>query len=161
MLTPKRVRRDRYGFWLHPLLRRLREGQQITDLEEARDMELCFRSFELDAPDDLLGLYHSVRGDWARAVRAWQPTRPEGAGWFLAAVYDTEDGPYACFARPKASQARVETLYTARGEVAGTAQVLGPASPPDIILWGRRSFKRDEGGRYVEFECSVYIAARP
>jgi hypothetical protein len=28
---------------------------------------------------------------------------PAGEGWFLAAIYDTEDGPYACYARPKAS----------------------------------------------------------
>jgi hypothetical protein len=157
MLTPERVRRDRYGFWLHPLLGRLREGQQITDLEEARAMELCFRSFELDAPRDLLGLYHSVRGDWARAVRAWQPTEPEGAGWFLVAVYDTEDGPYACFARPRGAKARVEVLYTPREGVAGTVQIVGPAEAPEIILWRGRAFGRDAGGRYVE--RTVYVAA--
>ena len=30
----------------------------------------------------------------------WEPTVPEGDGWFLFALYDTEDGPHACFTRP-------------------------------------------------------------
>lgn len=29
----------------------------------------------------------------------WTPSRPEGAGWLLAAIYDTEDGPVALFVR--------------------------------------------------------------
>ncbi len=30
----------------------------------------------------------------------WTPSRPEGDGWKLAAIYDTEDGPYALFVKP-------------------------------------------------------------
>lgn len=33
----------------------------------------------------------------------WTPERPEGEGWFLAAVYDNEDGVWALFLRPKAA----------------------------------------------------------
>lgn len=29
----------------------------------------------------------------------WEPTKPEGDGWMLVAIYDTENGPYAMFVR--------------------------------------------------------------
>lgn len=29
----------------------------------------------------------------------WTPSRPEGEGWLLAAIYDTEDGPVALYVR--------------------------------------------------------------
>ncbi|MFO3704400.1 hypothetical protein ACI6Q5_05310 [Xanthomonas codiaei] len=36
---------------------------------------------------------------WA-AMRSWQPDSPEGDGWLLAAIADSEDGPQAWFVRP-------------------------------------------------------------
>ena len=32
-------------------------------------------------------------------VTDWQPTSPDGDGWFVLAIFDTEDGPVAHFAR--------------------------------------------------------------
>lgn len=36
---------------------------------------------------------------WA-AMRAWQPTPPEGDSWLCAAIVDAEEGPIAWFVRP-------------------------------------------------------------
>lgn len=35
-----------------------------------------------------------------RQMQAWNPSPPEGAGWRLAAVLDSVDGPTAWFVRP-------------------------------------------------------------
>jgi hypothetical protein len=29
----------------------------------------------------------------------WEPSKPDGDGWLLVAIYDTENGPYAMFVR--------------------------------------------------------------
>lgn len=34
-------------------------------------------------------------------LSGWEPERPEGDGWFLAAVYDNEDGVWALFLRSR------------------------------------------------------------
>ena len=35
-----------------------------------------------------------------KAMREWNPAPPDGEGWMLAAMIDTEDGPDAWFVRP-------------------------------------------------------------
>ena len=35
------------------------------------------------------------------AVKEWQPTPPNGEGWFLVSINDTDDGPVAWWAKEK------------------------------------------------------------
>lgn len=109
MFQPEEVERDKYGFWYHSALKESQE-EDITKVEGAEGMEFKFVSFESDASDELQGLYErgstlnvndTSADGWVDAVRAWEPTKPEGDGWFLFAIYDTDDGPHACFTRPK------------------------------------------------------------
>jgi hypothetical protein len=108
MFQPEKLERDKYGFCFHSVLDRLEEDQPIEALPEAVGMEFAYVEFFDDAPAELQKIYDEA-GDpmskvmWEDAVKAWNPTPPEGGGWFLIAIYDTEDGPYACFARPKAA----------------------------------------------------------
>jgi hypothetical protein len=162
MLTPEPVTRDRYGFWLHSALRTLHDGQEIADHEAVGGMELRFVVFEFDAPEDVRDRYYSdlraADHDWIAAVWAWEPTRPEGAGWFLIGLYDTDDGPYACFARPKGAESlrRLEILYTSLGDEVGAVELFS-ASGPDVIYWEGRAFVlMADDGRYVE--TGVYPA---
>jgi hypothetical protein len=107
MFLPEPVQRDHYGQWFHSALNALEEEKLITDLPEAQGMEFCYVSFEGDAPDELQKRYYSCIASsdvddevWMSAAREWEPTRPKGDCWFLLAIYDTEDGPFACFTRP-------------------------------------------------------------
>lgn len=52
--------------------------------------------FEDDADDAARDRYSD---DDSADCSYWTPTRPEGAGWLLAAIYDTEEGPVALFVR--------------------------------------------------------------
>lgn len=80
------------------------EEKSITPLLRAQGYESAAVSGEGEAPfiDEVL----EEGGDayWA-AMQAWQPTPPDGEGWRLAAVIDTENGPYAYFVRPQAAPA--------------------------------------------------------
>ncbi len=35
-------------------------------------------------------------------ISAWEPERPEGEGWFIGSIHDTEDGPVCVWLRNKA-----------------------------------------------------------
>ncbi len=37
-------------------------------------------------------------------ISAWEPERPEGDGWFIGSIYDTEDGPVCVWLRNKAER---------------------------------------------------------
>lgn len=53
-------------------------------------------SFESDASAEAQARYDEGNNP---DCSYWTPSRPEGAGWLLAAIYDTEDGPVALYVR--------------------------------------------------------------
>lgn len=107
MFQPEIVERDGQGFWLHSILReKLGVDGSVEALPEAKDTEFRYVAMEVDAPDELAdrflnAAFDSKHGEVDATVREWEPTRPKGDCWVLIGIYDTEDGPYACFARPK------------------------------------------------------------
>ncbi|HFO5431081.1 TPA: hypothetical protein ACHKAL_003391, partial [Escherichia coli] len=34
-------------------------------------------------------------------IASWKPERPEGEGWFIGSIHDTEDGPVCVWLRNK------------------------------------------------------------
>lgn len=62
-------------------------------------------SFESDASDEARARYDEGNSP---DCSYWTPTPPQGDGWLLAAIYDTEDGPVALFVRTADSVATVD-----------------------------------------------------
>lgn len=96
--------RDEYGFTFHPDLEDPRWehpdlGEEYLSDEAilAAGFESSQRQFEYDAPEHLRNRYYE--GGEAEACAEWQPSTPEGEGWMLVGIWDTEDGPYAMFVR--------------------------------------------------------------
>jgi hypothetical protein len=94
--------RDENGMCCHP---DLDDRWNMDDNEEAFDpakfaaagFEFTFVEFEFDAPEPLLeSWFEGGEGDCS----AWTPSRPNGEGWMLAGIWDTEDGPIAFYVRP-------------------------------------------------------------
>lgn len=107
MFEPETVERDAEGFWLHSIAAGAEEETRWRDIPGADGMEWRFVHFDRDAPEVLRAMYDegctlslSEGADWRPAIIAWQPTPPEGDSWFIAGIYETEDGPVCCFARP-------------------------------------------------------------
>ncbi|HAV7522859.1 TPA: hypothetical protein JLF52_004231 [Escherichia coli] len=93
------VIRDEYGYWTHPEYEKFCDGRGYISSEEfnawmeANSLQwaICTMDeddFNLDAdgPD----------------ISAWEPERPEGDGWFIGSIHDTEDGPVCVWLRNKA-----------------------------------------------------------
>ena len=57
-------------------------------------LELQTVFMESDAPR----LYDSARSD--QRYSEWIPTRPEGSGWFVLSIHDTDNGPVCQYVRP-------------------------------------------------------------
>lgn len=102
LFDPSRLpERDADGTVIHPdfELYEAEDGAVMTSKFAAADWEnrgvLASEQREF-CYDDETAEVESETGCFA----LWQPTPPDGDGWLLAAIYETENGPQAMFARP-------------------------------------------------------------
>ncbi|OTG85856.1 hypothetical protein B9T31_09695 [Acinetobacter sp. ANC 4558] len=108
-LTPAEITRNDYGFWTHPVLDEylnqvLGDREFMTNSEHLHMMNyfninLRQTQMEWDCSEELSDKYWGD-GD-IDAVAEWQPTQPQGDGWFLVSINDTDDGPIAWWAKEK------------------------------------------------------------
>lgn len=101
LLAPRKIERDMHGYLVHPDYPICDEGTRADKFLEAFGIESAFVDMESDAPEALYEAYMT-----GADVSAWWPTPPEGDGWVLLEIYDTENGPYAMFARRKVEEPR-------------------------------------------------------
>lgn len=93
------VRRDKYGMWMHPAFNwDILDEQDPTQFFRFWRYVCAFRSLEHDAPDEIQERYANSNDP---DCSYWHPEAPDGIGWFLAAIYDTEDGPVSLWVRPE------------------------------------------------------------
>lgn len=108
-LVPAEVVRDDCGFWVHPeviqyLCQVIGDRESMTKQEHEElithfNINLQRVEMEWDCPEELSDKYWGD-GD-TDVVKDWQPTPPNGNGWFLVSVNDTEDGPVAWWAKSR------------------------------------------------------------
>ncbi|ALP58471.1 hypothetical protein CJU13_09385 [Pseudomonas aeruginosa] len=99
MIQAHLVERDQFGFWTHPNYPDLADNCSSNEAQETLrrlGLELQTVFMESDAPR----LYDSARSD--QRYSEWIPTRPEGSGWFVLSIHDTENGPVCQYVRPLA-----------------------------------------------------------
>ncbi|MGP7732971.1 hypothetical protein [Oceanimonas smirnovii] len=98
-VTAVPVDRDEQGFWSHP---RFAEGLDDGGEYIARSwftdqgLEIDLVMFENDASEELVDAWFD---DGLSDCRAWEPSRPDGDGWFTFSIHDTEDGPVCMWVR--------------------------------------------------------------
>ena len=95
------VERDDNGYWCHPTLPEdADEGFDLEGFLDTNGMESEFVVMEFDenTPAEVAAEYFE---DGGHDISEWDPTPPEGEGWFLYSIFDSDDGPQACYVRPK------------------------------------------------------------
>lgn len=92
LLAPHPAHRDPSGWLAHPAFPVFDEDVNTRFLLKAFGLEAAFvlMSDECDIDDT-----EACEGNCS----AWTPTPPDGEGWALTEIYDTEDGPCALFVR--------------------------------------------------------------
>lgn len=90
------VVRDQMGQYWHSALESLPADTSYASLVDAAGLECHLVYFE-EAPSDVQTRYEN---EWTGDLSYWGLQPPEGAGWFLLAVCDTEMGPVQSWVRP-------------------------------------------------------------
>jgi hypothetical protein len=85
------------GFTWHPDIPEIGDEEIITPYLWAIGFDCAFIGMESDAPPEVFDAYSEAGSP---DCSAWIPGPPAGDGWLLAAIYDTEDAPYAMYVRP-------------------------------------------------------------
>jgi hypothetical protein len=92
------VKRDKYGMFFHPAFPWNDVGENdVRPFVKEWGYEAAFRSLEDDAPTEIQERYFNSNDP---DCSYWTPNPPHGDGWFLGAIFDTEDGPESLWMRP-------------------------------------------------------------
>ncbi|EET8198733.1 TPA: hypothetical protein ACHTJ6_005232 [Escherichia coli] len=92
------VERDEYGCWTHPEYEKFCDGREYISTEEfntwmkANNLQWTICSMDED-------YLNPVADD--PDISTWEPEQPEGEGWFIGSIHDTEDGPVCVWLRNK------------------------------------------------------------
>ncbi len=98
------VERDESGYWSHPAWSALfgeREGMprdELNALLAQKNLEYTYIELEYDSDNKDAAAHYFIDGSCN--VSTWKPTRPDGDGWFIASIHDTDDGPVCFWVRP-------------------------------------------------------------
>lgn len=105
-IRPQSVERDKDGYWTHPgYPDHWDEGttsSEITGWFSEQGLESQVVEFEFDASDELQDMWMET-GEPSCSL--WNPTYPDGRGWFIFSIHDTERGPVCVWVRPCALSA--------------------------------------------------------
>ncbi|KKF38478.1 hypothetical protein [Hafnia alvei] len=90
-IQPMEVNRDQDGSWTHHDYMRFCGAREFIS---ATEFDVWTKSNNLewavDFPDETLSGCH---------MSEWQPEIPDGEGWFVGSIHDTEDGPVCVWLR--------------------------------------------------------------
>jgi len=91
------VQRDANGVWNHPDMPQFDEGEAHKYHEWAKQQGLKMLYSFLDTEDEDCPA-HAEYEETGRFA-TWNPAPPDGEGWFMLAIDDTEGGPAVWWAR--------------------------------------------------------------
>lgn len=102
-ITAAPVERDNCGFWTHPDYFEPANGNEFGVEGEFAAWKALNRVTGAigwmeneENAEELQAEYDSVNC----SVSMWNPTPPDGDGWFMASIHETEDGPVCYWLRP-------------------------------------------------------------
>ncbi len=140
LFTPEEPTRDRYGLYTHPDFPNDVASSVLEDWLKKIGMQLRFVMLEDDHREES----EDVRQRWSDGdsdYLAWNPEKPEGEGWFIGTIYDSEDGPVCIWLRwkPAAVQdapqrvTRVNSGFGVRSALEATNNDNSPTSDKEDV----------------------------
>ncbi|MBR8344672.1 hypothetical protein KDX40_13085 [Burkholderia ambifaria] len=103
ILAPREIVRDEYGMLSHPSIPLVDESVNYQMFLGAFGIESTFVCMETDIDCDA---YEQYVESSAPDCSFWTPSVPDGEGWLLCEIFDTEDGPVALYVRERKPETR-------------------------------------------------------
>ncbi|QKQ51449.1 hypothetical protein FOC81_31965 [Achromobacter denitrificans] len=94
------IQRDSDGYWTHPAHPEFEEGQNAEAAAwfKAQQLETHIAYLESEADDHPAHVAYWYAD--APNISSWEPPRPQGEGWFVLSIHDTEGwGPVCVWVR--------------------------------------------------------------
>ncbi|MFP2239914.1 hypothetical protein ACLEX4_15475 [Pseudescherichia vulneris] len=97
-ITALPVERDEYGCWTHPEYDKFCDSRDyIPDAELDAWAQTNGLEWIYELRDDSFDYLDDVPYD--SDFSEWQPKPPDGEGWFIGSIHDSEDGPVCTWFR--------------------------------------------------------------
>ncbi|EJN6669546.1 hypothetical protein NQM64_001545 [Escherichia coli] len=96
------VERSEDGYWTHPEYANLFGDREAISADEFRSfckqhgIESSIVEMENDNNQTVIDAYFE---DGNQNISGWEPSMPDGEGWFVGSIHDTEDGPICVWFR--------------------------------------------------------------
>lgn len=118
-ITPEFVEYDENGYWAHSKLPYSENSNEIIQWIADNQLEQrCIYMSEDVGENTPVFQNYFTHGN--PNVSAWMPTEPPGEGWFIGAIYESEDGPVCRWLRSSKYQLK-EQFSKAHREAEKTA----------------------------------------
>ena len=98
-IQPMEVQRDNDGWWTHPDMPEVETSEQFNAWQEQQGFQLCIVMLDGDNGEGSEEVYKTYFDGAVADCSAWQPSKPDGDGWFIVSIHDTEDGPVCLWVR--------------------------------------------------------------
>lgn len=98
-IKPMEPQRGQHGYWTHPDVPDIETDAQFKAWQAEHGFQLSIVLLESDdgiGSEDVRQRYFE-EGD--SDILAWQPSKPDGEGWFIVSIHDSEDGPVCLWIR--------------------------------------------------------------
>ncbi|MCA6962459.1 hypothetical protein [Pectobacterium odoriferum] len=102
-ITELPVERNEDGYWTHPKYAEFCAGRESIPTSEfdewmhANGLNWGVSYLETDSAAEAVKDRYFETGN--PDVSEWKPTHPDGDGWFVGSIHDTEDGPVCIWLR--------------------------------------------------------------
>ncbi|WP_312990863.1 hypothetical protein [Atlantibacter hermannii] len=98
------VERNEDGYWTHPEYSALFGDRELISPDEFKafcekhSIESAIVELENDSNEEVNFSYFE---EGSANISKWNPSQPEGDGWFIGSIHDTENGPLCVWFRKK------------------------------------------------------------
>ncbi|CAJ6883563.1 gp41 [Burkholderia pseudomallei] len=153
ILTSREIVRDQDGMLSHPAVPYLDEDVNYETFFAAFGIEATFIHMEDDVDCDTYDRYFASNSP---DCCTWTPSSPQGDGWMLLEIYDTEDGPVALYVREKKPESMRERWKREKRESDAAAP-----SPADERAAKISDYLNAPGMWAQVYCCAVFVRGWP
>lgn len=97
-IKPELVERDENGYWVHSQIPETESSEIVKEWMNKNKLDHSLTFMEGDIAYDH-PIYKSYFEDGNPNFSNWEPSKPEGRGWFIGGIYETEEGPVCMWLR--------------------------------------------------------------